>query len=84
MPVSLSKQARSELDDLLTAYVKPGLPGTVVSLVNRDGEQLYLGSSGPANTETNGPMKSDTVRLLIYLKCHLNDRYSPYTRVRRS
>jgi hypothetical protein len=63
MPVSLSEQARGDLDSLLTAYVKPGLPGTVVSLVNRDGEQLYLNSSGPANVETNEPMRPDTVRL---------------------
>lgn len=62
MPPSLSQNARDELDSLLAAYVKPGLPGTVVSIVNREGTELYIGASGPANVETGGPMKSDTVR----------------------
>jgi len=65
MPVALAAQARGELDALVLSYAKPSLPGTVVSIVDREGKELYIGSSGPANVETNEPMRPDTVNILL-------------------
>lgn len=64
MPARLTTQGRKELDDLVQAYPKEGIPGTVVALVNSSGEELYLSASGPSDVTTNEPMRTDTVSLL--------------------
>lgn len=61
MPAQLSAEGRKQLDALVAAYPKDGLPGTVVGITNCAGEQLYLNSSGPSDVNTNEPMKPDTV-----------------------
>lgn len=43
---SLSDDAKRRIDGLLEAYPKD-LPGTVVGVVNRQGDLLYLSSTGP-------------------------------------
>lgn len=58
----LSHTAQGHLDALLKAYPQPGLPGTVVAIVDRDGSELYLKSSGINDVETGEVMRSDTVR----------------------
>jgi hypothetical protein len=61
MPAKLTTQGRKELDDLVQAYPKDGLPGTVVALVNSAGEDLYLSASGPSDVTTKEPMRTDFV-----------------------
>jgi hypothetical protein len=61
MPVELSSTAKARLDALLDEYPTPGMPGTVVGVVNREGKMLYLRSSGVKSVETNEPMLPDTV-----------------------
>lgn len=64
MPARLTTQGRKELDDLVQAYPKAGLPGTVVALVNSYGKELYLSASGPSDVTINAPMRTDTVSLV--------------------
>jgi hypothetical protein len=61
MPTRLTTEAHKQLDALVDAYPKDGLPGTVVALTNSAGEQLYLKASGPSNVTTKELMKPDTV-----------------------
>ena len=62
MPVTLSQNARKELDALLAAYpTSNDHPGTVVGVVNRQGEHLYLRAAGPSAAGDTKPMKSDAV-----------------------
>lgn len=61
MPVELSSTAKARLDALLDEYPTPGMPGTVVGVVNKEGKMLYLRSSGVKSVETGEPMLPDTV-----------------------
>ncbi|WVF69885.1 hypothetical protein IAT40_004668 [Kwoniella sp. CBS 6097] len=61
MPVQLSDKARKELDAVLDAYPKPGEPGTVLGLVNKEGEMVYLKGVGAKNAVTGEKMEDDTL-----------------------
>ncbi|GFZ43695.1 hypothetical protein JCM24511_01415 [Saitozyma sp. JCM 24511] len=61
MPVELSSTAKARLDALLDEYPTPGMPGTVVGVVNKEGKMLYLRSSGVKSVETGEPMLPDTI-----------------------
>jgi len=58
---SLSTYARKQLDHLLEQYPKD-LPGTVIGVVNKQGEILYLSSTGPRLCGQPAPAKPDDVR----------------------
>lgn len=66
MPITLSTQARQKLDDLLDAYPgtvpKADHPGTVVGIVNKQGESVYLRATGPNTAGQTEPMAEDAVR----------------------
>ncbi|WVQ97931.1 hypothetical protein IAU59_005050 [Kwoniella sp. CBS 9459] len=61
MPVQLSDKARTELDALLDAYPQPGMPGTVLGVVNKQGEMVYLKGVGAKNAVTGEKMEDDTL-----------------------
>ncbi|WVQ84171.1 hypothetical protein IAT38_006318 [Cryptococcus sp. DSM 104549] len=61
MPVALSTSAKKQLDDLLDAYPKAGQPGTVVGVVNKQGEMIYLRGVGAKNAVTGEKMEDDTL-----------------------
>jgi hypothetical protein len=60
MPL-LSTDARTQLDDLLEQY-PTDLPGTVIGVVNKQGEILYLSSTGPCLCGQPAPARPDDVR----------------------
>lgn len=85
MSVKLSQIAVDELDALLAAYPQAGMPGTVVGVVGRDGQELYLNSSGPNDVSSGEPMRADTVSASQTSDdAQLNIRSSPYSLARRS
>ncbi|WRT64919.1 uncharacterized protein IL334_001858 [Kwoniella shivajii] len=61
MPVQISETARRQLDEYLDAYPRPGAPGTVVGVVNKQGESIYLRSVGAKNSVTGEKMEDDTL-----------------------
>ncbi|WWC67809.1 uncharacterized protein I206_101723 [Kwoniella pini CBS 10737] len=61
MPVQLSENAREQLDQVLEAYPQPGKPGTVLGLVNKEGQLIYLKSVGSKNAVTGEKMEDDTI-----------------------
>lgn len=67
MSIHLSSDAQAQLDALLAAY--PGNvpqanhPGTVVGIVNKQGERIYLKAAGPNTANEPTPLRTDDVRL---------------------
>ena len=61
MPVQLSDNARKQLDAVLEAYPQPGKPGTVLGVINKEGQLIYLKSVGAKNAVTGEKMEDDTV-----------------------
>lgn len=62
MPSKLSAQATSALQALIDAYPTASHPGTVVGVVNRDGEVLFLEATGERDLASGAPCEKDTVR----------------------
>nr|XP_019047326.1 hypothetical protein I302_03938 [Kwoniella bestiolae CBS 10118]OCF26256.1 hypothetical protein I302_03938 [Kwoniella bestiolae CBS 10118] len=61
MPVQLSENARKQLDEALDAYPQKGKPGTVVGIVNKEGQMIYLRSAGAKNAVTGEKLEDDTI-----------------------
>nr|XP_018265548.1 uncharacterized protein I303_01915 [Kwoniella dejecticola CBS 10117]OBR87706.1 hypothetical protein I303_01915 [Kwoniella dejecticola CBS 10117] len=61
MPVQLSATARQQLDKVLEAYPQPGKPGTVLGVINKEGQLIYLRGVGAKNAVTGEKMEDDTI-----------------------
>jgi hypothetical protein len=79
---SLSTLARTQLDELLEQYPKD-LSGTVIGVVNRQGEILYLSSTGPRLCGQPAPARPDDVSEHPDTRSLLMCRFSPSSHVPR-
>lgn len=60
--VHLSPAAIAQIDALLDAYAaKPGHPGTLVGIINKVGERLFLRAAGTKDLGTGAEYDNDTV-----------------------
>jgi hypothetical protein len=78
MPVTLSASAKAEIDTLLDAYPGGKHPGTVVGIINKQGEYIYLNAAGPRTGSEPEAMRTDHVGLYLF---EANFRCSLYSHV---
>jgi hypothetical protein len=77
---TLSKDAQAQLDQLLEAYPSD-LPGTVIGVVGKTGDLLYLSSTGPRSCGRSTRARPDDVSLPAIYPPHI--RCSRFSRVPR-